>query len=166
MNWATIIPVLLGSGIALATSISVEYMKYRQTSETAARERENAVRQQSREELHALVTQVQDSLQEMILLAASMPDGALDEEQQAGRRARFRDVTIGTIRLVSRLPDEKWRKSVKEVISLTNSAVTSNENGAPDESAERKWLQATAKYEEVMERVAEPIQKFYMLARS
>jgi hypothetical protein len=166
MNWATIIPVLLGSGIALATSISVEYMKYRQTSETAARERENAVRQQSREGLHALVTQVQDSLQEMILLAASMPDGALDEEQQAGRRARFRDVTIGTIRLVSQLPDEKWRKSVKEVISLTNSAVTSNENGASDESAERKWQQATAKYEEVMERVAEPIQKFYMLARS
>lgn len=161
MNWATIIPVLLGSGIALVASISVEYMKYRQTTEAAIRERENAVRQESREGLHALVTQVQDSLQEMILLAANMPDGALDDEQHA----RFRDVIIGTIRLVSRLPDEGWRKDVKEVISLANSAIASRENGSSDESAELEWEQATAKYEEVMERVAEPIQKFYMLAR-
>ena len=161
MNWDTIVPVILGSVIALATSISVEFMKYKQTTDSAARERENAMRQQSREGLHALVTQVQDSLQEMILLAANMPDGSHDDEQHA----HFRSVIIGTVRLVSRLPDEQWRKDVKEVIRLANSAIASRENGTSDESAEQEWEQATAKYEEVMERVAEPIQKFYMLAR-
>jgi hypothetical protein len=69
MDWGTIIPVLIGSGVALVTSISAEYMKYRQTTEAAARERDNAVRQQSREGLHTLVTQVQDSLSKMILVA-------------------------------------------------------------------------------------------------
>jgi hypothetical protein len=161
MNWATIIPILLGSGIALATSISVEYMKLRQTSETANRERDNAMRQQSREGLHTLVTEVQDSLQEMILLASNMVEGASDDEQYA----RFRELSISTIRLVSRLPDESWRNDVKDVIKLANSAVGSSADGASDESARRALMQASENYEEVLDRVAEPIQQFYMLAR-
>ena len=124
MDWATIIPLLLGSGVALVTSVSVEYLRYRQTSKAATQERENAIRQQSREGLHTLVTQVQDSLQEMILLAASILDNAVSDEQEAAQRARFRDVMIGCVRLVSRLPDEEWRTSVKEVISLANRAST------------------------------------------
>jgi hypothetical protein len=161
MNWATIVPVLLGSGIALATSISVEYLKYKQTTEAATRERENAMYQQSREGLHDLVTKVQDSLEQVILSAGKMLDGAVDDEQYA----HFRDVTIRTIRLVSQLPDEKWRNGVKKVISLANSAVASGENGTPDESAKRTWRQAAEEYEEVLDRVAKPIQEFYMLAR-
>ena len=161
MNWATIIPVLLGSGIALATSISVEYMKLRQTSETANRERDNAMRQQSREGLHTLVTEVQDSLQEMILLASDMIEGAPDDEQYT----HFRKLSIGTIRLVSRLPDESWRNDVKEVINLARNAVWSRADDASDESVRRALKEASENYEEVLDRVAEPIQEFFKLAR-
>jgi len=101
----------------------------------------------------------------MILLAASILDNAVSNEQEAAQRARFRDVMIGCVRLVSRLPDEEWRRSVKEVISLANRASTPpHEAGAPDEDVDEAWPQATTKYEEVMDRVAEPLQKFYTLA--
>jgi hypothetical protein len=164
MDWATIVPVLVGSGVALATSVSVEYLKYRQTTDVAVREREEAVRQQSREGLHTLVTQVQDSLEKMIRLAAKMPGDALSVEEEARLRAEFSDVTLGIVRLVSRLPDKGWRDSVNDVIKLTNRSTVRQGEGSLDEDVDSIWAQATSGYEDVMERVAEPLQKFYKLA--
>ena len=161
MDWATIIPVLVGSGIALASSVSVEYLKYRQTTEVSRRESEDALRQQSREGLHVLVTEVQDSLEQMIMLASKLPGNRLSEEAAAALRMQFSNVTIGIMRLVSRLPDGEWRNSVKEVIGLVNQAT---EVGAPGGEADPIWIQATEKYEEVMDRIGEPLQKFYLLA--
>jgi len=161
MDWATIIPVLAGSGIALASSVSVEYLKYRQTEGVSRRVSENTLRQQSREQLHMLVTDVQDSLQQMIKLAAKLPDNRLPADAESELRAEFRNVTLGIMRLVSRLPNEEWRNSIKEVISLANQAT---EVGGPDGVASQIWAEATERYEEVMDRVGEPLQRFYALA--
>lgn len=163
MDWATIIPVLVGSGVTLTSTVSVEYLRYRQTSTAANREHEAALRGQSRGELHALVTQVQDSLQEAILIAANVSDVAQnDDEAKTALQSRFREVTIGCIRLVSRLPDREWRDSVKGVIGLINAAYAVEVGGSG--KAEAEWEQATMKYEQVMDEIAEPIQDFYSLA--
>jgi len=162
MNWATIIPVLVGSVIALASSVSVEYLKDQQTTKTAIRERKNAVLQQSREELHTLVMQVQDSLEQMIRLADKIRNDELGSDDRAGLGTQFRDVTLSIVRLVSRLPDEAWRNSVNEVIKLANKAIVNPDEA--DEDVDSVWNRATKQYEEVMERVAEPLQKFYSLA--
>jgi len=162
MNWATIIPVLVGSVIALASSVSVEYLRDQQTTKTAIRERKNAVLQQSREELHTLVMQVQDSLEQMIRLADKIRNDELGSDDRAGLGTQFRDVTLSIVRLVSRLPDEAWRNSVNEVIKLANKAIVNPDEA--DEDVDSVWNRATKQYEEVMERVAEPLQKFYSLA--
>lgn len=160
MDWGTIIPVLVGSAVALVTSISAEYMKYRQTTVAAARERENVVRQQSREGLHTLVMQVQDSLSKMILVAHKMADAAVGVEEEASLRGQFRDVTLDLARLVSRLPEKPWRESVSNAVKLANQAV----EGASDEESDAVWAQAAQRYEEALDGVAEPLQKFYKLA--
>ena len=162
MNWATIIPVLVGSVIALASSVSVEYLRDQQTTKTAIRERKNAVLQQSREELHTLVMQVQDSLEQMIRLADKIRNDELGSDDRAGLGTQFHDVTLSIVRLVSRLPDEAWRSSVNEVIKLANKAIVNPDEA--DEDVDSVWNRATKQYEEVMERVAEPLQKFYSLA--
>jgi hypothetical protein len=165
MDWATIIPVLVGSFVALASSVSVEYLKSKQAGRAAVREREDTLRRQSREEFHTLVTRVQDSLQEMILLAHKIVSSTPGDRQEAAElRASFREAAIGCVRLVSRLPANEWRDAVSEVMKLTNRAIAAHDEGAPEE--DEVWANATTTYEQVVGRLAQPLQEFYALALS
>jgi hypothetical protein len=88
-----------------------------------------------------------------------MPD-AVDVDEETRLRAQFRDVTLDLARLKSRLPDKPWRDSVTSAVKLANQAI----EGSSEQESDTVWVQVAERYEEALDLVAEPLQKFYKLA--
>jgi len=165
-QWFAVVTLVLGSAVALTSTLLTQAIKARQDRAAARDQMEAESSRLSLEELRKLLAELQDAFEQFVEAINGVAESLYSDdaqqqptqEQQQLAEEKLRTAHLHCVLILSRLPDDTW---IKQANGLIDSAIAQLHAAGSAEEAGKVTELAWKKCSELLLATGEPFREYY-----